>query len=48
MMLLQDLQRDLPPGMNRPIGQIPEGSKADRVMAQSAKIEAGHGPRGPP
>jgi phage terminase large subunit-like protein len=25
-----------------PIGQKPNGSKADRVVAQSAKIEAGH------
>src|SRR5262245_63580052 len=40
--LLQDLRRDLPPGMVRPIGQKPEGSKADRMAAQSAKIEAGH------
>src|ERR1700746_2934135 len=40
--LLQDLQRDPPPGMTRPIGQNPEGSKADRMAAQSAKIEAGH------
>jgi predicted phage terminase large subunit-like protein len=42
MSLLQDLQRDTPPGMPRPIGQKPEGSKADRMVAQSAKIEAGH------
>jgi predicted phage terminase large subunit-like protein len=42
MILLQDLQHDPPPGMNRPIGQKPEGSKTDRVAAQSAKIEAGH------
>jgi len=42
MMLLQDLQRDVPIGMNRPIGVKPEGSKADRMVAQSAKIEAGH------
>ena len=42
MALLQDLQRDLPRGMPRPIGQKPEGSKADRMVAQSAKIEAGH------
>ena len=39
--LLQDLQRDPPPGMTHPIGQNPEGSKADRMAAQSAKIEAG-------
>ena len=42
MALLQDLRRDLPRGMTRPIGQKPEGSKADRMVAQSAKIEAGH------
>ena len=34
--------RSRPPGMPRPIGQKPEGSKADRMVAQSAKIEAGH------
>ena len=28
--------------MTRPIGVKPEGSKADRFMAGSAKIEAGH------
>lgn len=42
MALLQDLHRDLPPGMVRPIGQNPQGSKTDRMVAQSAKIEAGH------
>jgi predicted phage terminase large subunit-like protein len=42
MLLLQDLQRDTPNGMNRPIGIKPDGSKADRMAAQSAKIEAGH------
>jgi predicted phage terminase large subunit-like protein len=42
MALLQDLHRDPPPGMARPIGQKPEGSKTDRMVAQSAKIEAGH------
>ena len=40
--LLQDLWRDLPQGMPRPLGRKPEGSKADRMVAQSAKIEAGH------
>src|SRR5215470_13784250 len=40
--LLQDLRSDLPNGMTRPIGVKPEGSKADRMVAQSAKIEAGH------
>ena len=28
--------------MTRPIGQNPEGSKTERMAAQSAKIEAGH------
>ena len=42
MALLQDLRRDRPQGMARPIGQKPEGSKADRMVAQSAKIEGGH------
>ena len=42
MALLHDLWRDLPQGMVRPLGQTPVGSKADRMAAQSAKIEAGH------
>ena len=42
MALLQDLWRDLPRGMPRPIGRKPEASKVDRMAAQSAKIEAGH------
>ena len=42
MALLQDLRRDLPQGMPRPLGRKPEGSKAERMVAQSAKIEAGH------
>ena len=42
MALLQDLRCDLPKGMAPPDGQKPEGSKADRMVAQSAKIEAGH------
>jgi predicted phage terminase large subunit-like protein len=42
MTLLQDLQSDLPQGMTRPIGVKPDGSKADRMVAESAKIEAGH------
>lgn len=42
MNLLQDLRADLPQGMTRPIGVKPEGSKVDRMAAQSAKIEAGH------
>ena len=32
----------MPSGMTRPIGVKPEGSKVDRMAAQSAKIEAGH------
>jgi predicted phage terminase large subunit-like protein len=39
--LLQDLVMGMPAGMTRPIGVKPEGSKQDRVAAQSAKIEAG-------
>jgi predicted phage terminase large subunit-like protein len=42
MALLQDLWRDPPQAMTRPIGRKPEGSKVDRMVAQSAKIEAGH------
>ncbi|MGH9593467.1 MAG: phage terminase large subunit [Bryobacteraceae bacterium] len=42
MNLLQDLWANMPPGMTRPIGIKPEGSKIDRMAAQSAKIEAGH------
>jgi predicted phage terminase large subunit-like protein len=42
MALLQDLRRNPPSGIPHPIGQKPNGSKADRVVAQSAKIEAGH------
>jgi predicted phage terminase large subunit-like protein len=42
MALLQDLRRDLPPGMPWPIGQKPDGSKLDRMVAQTAKIENGH------
>jgi predicted phage terminase large subunit-like protein len=41
MNLLQDLCLEMPPGMTWPIGVKPEGSKQDRVAAQSAKIEAG-------
>ena len=40
--LLQDLRAARPQGMNYPIGVKPEGSKIDRMAAQSAKIEAGH------
>jgi predicted phage terminase large subunit-like protein len=42
MNLLQDLRATMPGGMTRPIGVKPEGSKVDRMAAQSAKIEAGH------
>jgi predicted phage terminase large subunit-like protein len=42
MNLLQDLRAAMPLGMTRPIGVKPEGSKVDRMAAQSAKIEAGH------
>ena len=39
--LLQDLQRSHPSDMPRPIGRKPDGSKVDRMAAQSAKIEGG-------
>ena len=42
MNLLQDLRATMPSGMTRPIGMKPEGSKLDRMVAQSAMIEAGH------
>jgi predicted phage terminase large subunit-like protein len=42
MNLLQDLQRSMPSGLIRPIGVKPEGSKVERMAAESAKIEAGH------
>jgi predicted phage terminase large subunit-like protein len=41
MNLLQDLRANRPNGMTSPIGIKPEGSKVDRMVAQSAKIEAG-------
>src|SRR5450631_196102 len=43
MNLLQDLRAAIPQGMTRPIGIKPEGSKVDRMAAQSEKIKAGHG-----
>jgi phage terminase large subunit-like protein len=43
MPVLQDLRRDPPPGMPHPIGQKPEGSKVERMIAQSAQIENGTG-----
>jgi predicted phage terminase large subunit-like protein len=47
MALLQDLRRNPPQGMPGPIGHKPQGSKSDRMVAQSAAIEAGlvHLPR---
>jgi len=42
MALLQDLRHDPPRGMPHPVGRKPDGSKADRMVAQSARIEAGH------
>ena len=39
MNLLQDLRAAMPRGMTRPIGVKPEGSKVDRMAAQSAKTE---------
>ena len=39
--LVQELQCDTPLGMDRPIGIKPEGSKQDRVVAQSSKFESG-------
>jgi hypothetical protein len=40
MTLLQDLRRDLPSSMPFPIGQNPEGSKADRASSCYPKSEA--------
>jgi predicted phage terminase large subunit-like protein len=40
--LLQDLRSGLPPHITQPIGIKPLGTKADRLVAQTAKIEAGH------
>ena len=40
--LLQDLRSGLPPHITQPIGIKPTGTKADRLVAQTAKIEAGH------
>jgi predicted phage terminase large subunit-like protein len=42
MNLLQDLRASPPQGFTRPVGVKPEGSKVDRMAAQSGKIEAGH------
>jgi phage terminase large subunit-like protein len=42
MNLIQDLRADLKKPIVNPIPIKPEGSKVDRMVAQSAKIEAGH------
>ena len=42
MNLVQDLQADPKKPIVNPIPIKPEGSKVDRMVAQSAKIEAGH------
>lgn len=42
MSLLQDLRFDTTLAMPSLIGQKPDGSKVDRMAAQSAKIEGGH------
>ena len=42
MNLLQDLRHSPPSGTLRPIGVRPDGSKLERMAAQTAKIEAGH------
>ena len=42
MNLIQDLRADPKKGIVNPIPIKPEGSKVDRMVAQSAKIEAGH------
>ena len=39
--LVQDLQRNTPVGMQRPIGIKPEGNKLDRMVAQSHLFESG-------
>ena len=40
--LLQDLQTGLPSHITQPLGIKPLGTKSDRLVAQTAKIEAGH------
>jgi predicted phage terminase large subunit-like protein len=40
--LLGEFANNPPGGMVRPIAILPKGNKADRLAAQSAKIEAGH------
>ncbi|GJL88990.1 MAG: hypothetical protein DHS20C03_26990 [Minwuia thermotolerans] len=39
--LVQDLQRERPDDLPRPIGTEPRGDKADRMAAASARIESG-------
>ncbi len=39
--LLQDLRATQPARVPRPIGIVPQGSKADRMAAQACRIEAG-------
>jgi predicted phage terminase large subunit-like protein len=40
--LLQDLRTGLPSHITQPLGIKPLGTKSDRLVAQTAKIEAGH------
>ncbi len=40
--LIDDLQRDRPSGVRRPIRYLPKGDKLTRIAAHSATIEAGH------
>ncbi|WP_436642160.1 phage terminase large subunit [Microbaculum sp. FT89] len=42
LQLYQDIAENRPHGVVRPIAVRPDGSKADRMAAQTAKIEAGH------
>jgi predicted phage terminase large subunit-like protein len=39
--LLQDLCSSPPPGMPRPVGIVPQGSKVDRMAVRSCRFEAG-------
>ena len=40
--LVQDLLADSPVGFPNPIGIVPQGDKLTRMVAKSARIEAGH------
>ena len=40
--LVQDLLADSPAGFPNPIGIVPQGDKLNRMVAESARIEAGH------